>query len=81
MPTLLALLAAVGGLWAFRRASHGNARALADAGTLALVLACTAAGAWMVTHWRGIVDGTPGALAGAVVGVLLAQLARDGMRR
>jgi hypothetical protein len=75
--TLLALIAAVVGLWALRRASHGSARAIADAATLAVVLAGTGLGAWAVTHWRGQADGTPGALAGAVVGVLVAQLARD----
>ena len=77
MTTILALFAAVAGLWALRRASHGATRAVADAATLATVLACVGAGAWIVIEWRGLADGTPGALAGAVVGVLLAQFARD----
>ena len=77
MTTILALIAAVIGLWALRRAGHGAQRAAADAATLAVVLLCTGAGAWVVTHWREQADGTPGALAGAVVGVLVAQLTRD----
>ena len=77
MTTLLALIAAVVGLWALRRASQGATRATGDAATLAVVLFCTWAGAWIVTHWREQADGTPGALAGAVVGVLVAQLTRD----
>lgn len=80
MVDLIALLAAVLGLWALRRATHGPDRARADAGTLAAVLACAGAGAWIV-HWRGGIDGTPGALAGVVVGVVLAQIARDLARR
>ena len=81
MSTLIALFAAVAGLWALRRASHGAARATADAATLAAVLFCTGAGAWIVTQWRGQADGTPGALAGTVVGVLIAQFVRDVTRR
>ena len=77
MTTLLALLAAVVGFWALRRERHGR-RAAIDAGSLALVLAFAAGGARLVTAWRGD-DGTSGALAGVVVGSVLAQLARDRM--
>lgn len=75
MTTFLALLAAVIGFWALRRERHGR-RAAADAGSLALVLAFAAAGAWIV-HARTGGDGTSGALAGVVIGSVLAQWARD----
>ncbi|SFP79764.1 hypothetical protein [Sphingomonas rubra] len=74
MTTLLALLAAVLGFWALRRERHGW-RAAIDAGALALVLAVAAAGAWIVAREGG--DGVSGALAGVVVGSVLAQWARD----
>jgi hypothetical protein len=74
--TLLALLAAVIGCWAIRRERHGR-RAAVDAGCLAVVLLAAAGGAWLVQAWRGLCDGTPGALAGAVVGVVATQLIRD----
>lgn len=76
MTTFLALLAAVVGFWALRRERHGW-RAAADAGCLALVLVAAGGGAWLTQWWRGLCDGTPGALAGAVVGVVATQLIRD----
>lgn len=78
---LLALLAAVLGYGVLRRATHGPARALTDAGAMAVVLASAAAGAWIVTATRDAGDGTSGAIAGAVIGMVLADLARDALGR
>ncbi len=48
-----------------------------NAGVMALVLAAAAGGAWLVGTWGS--DETSGALAGVVVGSVLAQVARDRM--
>lgn len=76
MLTLFALFAAVAGLFVIRLGNHDLARALTDAGDLALVLAFAAGGAWLVATY-GNVDGTSGALAGTVVGTVVTQLLRD----
>lgn len=81
MVMLLALLAAVLGYGVLRRATHGPARALADAGALALVLACAAAGAWLVATLDDTGDAVSGALAGVMVGMVLADFARDALAR